>query len=507
MRLSTVSWRRGTGTWVLAFLMSTSWAQDSVEVRLLGAEGVELATALWADEQGVLLAGETTSDIVMAEGQAVWAPGGPLGKKGFIAALNPELELDWGFAFASDPNVNVGVPSALQVEDVARTQNGDVVVLYNAMVEGQWGGFLRVVGETAGSPISLEIPGSVVQSSMAPAGPGSFLIAGSSVPTSAPSTEATGIFVGVWSAEEGAPALQVLPNTEGAVAVDVTWHADTLYVAADLEGEPSAILVVTLVDGTPQVVGTAPVAWSTLGFSSIDASSQGVAWGGTLVSDDGSLDAVYGKLGGPSQDDPNLWEMDWEAVTVSDADRIARAVIWRNDLVRCTSQGVNSGAGGTGILVQERSGVTGAWFAAHTFGGVEDEDVRALAVDGQGRFLMAGFSNSWTDSPDAALFRVPAGPLNGNFEYSVSSLVLPEAAFVGHEAPNGDCWDQIPSALRSGTSWEETSLIRWSFHDLQGRQLERGNTSVVAVPFSSGWAVMALEMDCGTLRKRVLIRP
>ena len=161
----------------------------------------------------------------------------------------------------------------------------------------------------------------------------------------------------------------------------------------------------------------------------------------------------------------------------------ARAVIWRNDLLRCTSQAVNSGAGGTGILVQERSGETGAWFAAHTFGGVEDEDVRALAVDGQGRFLMAGFSNSWTDSPDAALFRVPAGPLNGNFEYSVSSLVLPEAAFVGHEAPNGDCWDHAPSALRSGTSWEEASLIRWSFHDLQGRQLQRGNTSVVAVPF------------------------
>ena len=198
MRPSTVPWRRGTGTWVLAFFMTTSWAQDSVEVRLLGAEGVELATALWADEQGVLLAGETTSDIVMAEGQAVWAPGGPLGKKGFIAALNSELEWDWGFAFASDPNVNVGAPSALQVEDVVRTQNGDVAVLYNAMVEGQWGGFLRVVGETVGSPISLEIPGSVVQSSMAPAGPGSFLIAGSSVPTSAPSTEATGIFVGVW---------------------------------------------------------------------------------------------------------------------------------------------------------------------------------------------------------------------------------------------------------------------------------------------------------------------
>ena len=62
----------------------TGSAQEpgTVDVRLFGAEGQDEATAVWADGHGILMAGETTSDIVMAEGQAVWAPGGPMGLKG-----------------------------------------------------------------------------------------------------------------------------------------------------------------------------------------------------------------------------------------------------------------------------------------------------------------------------------------------------------------------------------------------------------------------------------------
>ena len=68
----------------------TGSAQEpgTVDVRLFGAEGQDEATAVWADGHGILLAGETTSDILMAEGQAVWAPGGPTGLKGFVTAFD-----------------------------------------------------------------------------------------------------------------------------------------------------------------------------------------------------------------------------------------------------------------------------------------------------------------------------------------------------------------------------------------------------------------------------------
>jgi hypothetical protein len=498
---------RGWATAVLASLSFAMWSQDTVDVRLYGAEGQDLATAIWSDGQGVLLAGETTSDIAMAQGQALWAPGGPVGKKGFVAALDASLEFQWGFAFAGDPESPLGVPSAIRVEDVVRMPTGEAAVLHNAVVDGHWGAFVRVLGEEPWSPFALNIEGTVQQSSLTPAGQGTFLVSGSSVPAFAPAETPSGVFVGLW--EGGTDALDVhfLSNTEGMLAKDAAWHQDTLYLAVDEPVEGASILVVTLINGTPVVVAKAPASDASLTFSSLDAGPLGLAWAGTVVSADGSLDAAFGKLGGPSGLDSSVWEMAWEAITLSEADRTARQIAWRNDVVRCTAQATNSGEGGTGILVQERSGETGAWFGAYTFGGEGGEDVAALALDASGRLLMAGSSNSWTDATNAALFRLPLGNLNGDFDYDVASLVQPDEAFVDVSHEEWPCLLPMPSDLQSGYAWESPSLRQWAFFDLQGRFLNGQESSRVTVPARTGYVVMVLKTNCGTLRKRVLIRP
>ena len=489
-------------------LVTLVGAQGAVDVRLYGAEGTDEATAIWTDGLGTLMAGETTSQITMAQGQAVWAPGGPVGKKGFVVALDEALELEWGFAFAGDPSAPLGVPSVIRVEEVVRTASGQAAVLYHAMVEGQWRAFLRRIDDVALPPMALSIEGAVQQTNLTPAGEGTFLVSGSSVPTFVPTASLTGVFVGLWEGGDSAPVLEVLPNTEGMVTRDATWHQDTLYVAVDhaLEEEEGAILIVTVTDGQAAVVGKAPVE-ANLTLSSVDAGPLGVAWAGTLVSSDGTLDAVFGKLGEPTVANPSQWDMAWEAVTESGVDRMSRQVVWRNDVVRCTAQATNSGAGGTGILVQERSGETGAWFGAFTFGGEGGEDVAALAIDANGRMLMAGSSNSWSEATDAALYRLPLGNLSGSFDYDVSNLAQAGSAFVGLEPVALDCLSALPMSWTAGQVWESPELRRWSICDVNGRRLDQNGSGRLEIPPHFGWAVLVLEADCGTRRSRIFIRP
>ena len=131
------------------------------EARLFGAEGHDEATAVWADQAGIFVAGETTSDIVMAAGQALWAPGGPLGRKGFVTAFDTALHWSWSFSFAGDPEAPVDAPSAVAVRDVVRSPGDPAVawVLYDAPVQGQWESVLLgvhpdegVVAATRGRP-------------------------------------------------------------------------------------------------------------------------------------------------------------------------------------------------------------------------------------------------------------------------------------------------------------------------------------------------------------------
>ena len=119
----------------------TGSAQEpgTVDVRLFGAEGQDEATAVWADGHGILLAGETTSEIVMAEGQAVWAPGGPTGLKGFVTAFDTALNWSWSFAFVGSPDAPLEAPSTLAVRDVVRSPSDSATAwgLYDAPVAGQ----------------------------------------------------------------------------------------------------------------------------------------------------------------------------------------------------------------------------------------------------------------------------------------------------------------------------------------------------------------------------------
>ena len=125
---------------LLTCLAPTLWsqAQDAgmVDVRLFGAEGQDEATAVWADQYGILMAGETTSDIVMAEGQATWAPGGPEGRKGFVAVFDTALDYSWSFAFAGATGAPIGAPSSVVVRDVVRSpvDSATAWILYDCLL-------------------------------------------------------------------------------------------------------------------------------------------------------------------------------------------------------------------------------------------------------------------------------------------------------------------------------------------------------------------------------------
>lgn len=420
---------------------------DSVRVRVFGAEGEDMATALWVDDAGCVLAGETTSDITMAEGQAHWAPGGPIGRKGFVAILDTSLDHLWSFAFAGDPTAPLGAPSALAVNDVLRTGDSTVWVLYDAPREGLWRGHLMGVHADDGIVAQFEVGGSgpdaVVTCDLIPMGGGDFVLVGHRISGTAPDALGSGVMAGLWTGSANAgPGWAPVAGAESMEAIAADWWNDTLYVAVHRPGmpdAPSAVLLVTTEDGVPAVVGTAAIADPAITLTDITAGPLGVAWSGTLVSPDETLDAVYGKLAAaPDVADPTSWPHEWMVETVSALDNPGRAILWTGVILQCGARTQTAGAGGSGALVQRRSGETGAWFGAHVFGGVEDEDPRALAWDAQGRLFVAGSSRSWTGltagngSDDAVLFRSPTTQLVQNLPYAEAEAIIDiDFAFVG----------------------------------------------------------------------------
>ena len=161
-------------------------------------------------------------------------------------------------------------------------------------------------------------------------------------------------------------------------AIAADWWNDTLYVAVhrpEMPDAPSAVLLVTTEDGVPAVAGTAAIADPAITLTDITAGPLGVAWSGTLASPDGTEDAVFGKLAAaPDLADPTSWSHAWIMETVSTLDNPGRAILWTGVILQCAARTQTAGAGGAGALVQRRSGETGAWFGAHVFGGLDDED-------------------------------------------------------------------------------------------------------------------------------------
>ena len=185
------------------------------------------------------------------------------------------------------------------------------------------------------------------------------------------------------------------------------------------------------------------------------------------------------------------------------------------DVVQCAARTTEAGAGGSGILVQTRFGETGAWFGQFAFGGTGEEDLHAMALDHEGRLLLAGSSNSWTElgpdngSLDAALFRISTPQLQNGFETTAVQAVLPEAAFVGFGTPDHHTTSSTPAVtLRLGDRWPFAPESRWAIFDAAGRLSASGLGGHWTCTGAEGWRIV-LESDGHgyTLRRRLWVAP
>jgi hypothetical protein len=488
---------------------------DSIEVRVFGAEGVDEATALWVDELGCILAGETTSDITMATGQAAWAPGGPVGRKGFVTVLDTALNHQWSFAFPGDPTAPLGAPSTLRVNDVVRTADSTVWVLYDAPREGQWRGHLMGLRPDDGPVVEYDLGsgGATSVCDVVPVGQGAHLIIGNRWPDQVPALVPEGIMVGYWSGQaDDAPGWAPIEGTEGMEAVAAGWRNGTLYIAShrpEFPAAPAAVLLVQTTGGNPQLTATAAIADPDLVLTDLTASPQGVAWSGTQTSDDGTLDAAFGKLSNtPPDASPEQWLHEWMVVTESAADRPGRAILWTQDILQCAGRTTTEGAGGSGAMVQRRFGQTGAWFGVHTFGGEADEDVRALGYDSQGRLYVAGSTNSWTDltsgngSADAVLFRSTTTALDPGLPYTEAQplvqvsqtfvAVAESASLFNASQRQGTSVQMIPAGGRIPVEQGD----EWVLYDLIGKEVARGVGPTTTV-HTSGWLRLTKDTGAG----------
>ncbi|MBL6645893.1 MAG: SBBP repeat-containing protein [Flavobacteriales bacterium] len=481
--------------------------QDSIEVRVFGAEGVDAATALWVDDEGCVIAGETTSAITMAAGQASWAPGGPVGQKGFFAVLDTALDHVWSFSFAGDLDAPLGAPSTLAVRDVVRN-NEAVWVLYDAPRNGQWQGHLMGVHPEEGVVAAFDLgsTGAVTTCALVPAGGETFIAVGHRQETTAPASAPSGLMAGLWTGSTTAPGWAPIPGTEGMSAADASWHNDTLYVAVhrhNVPEAPAAVVMIAVDNGNPAVVGTAPVADPALALTGVTAGPLGTAWSGTLQSSDGTRDAVFGKLeASPNLDAPDTWSHAWIAETASDSDRPGRAILWTGVILQCAGHNTNGDDAASDALVQRRFGETGAWFGVHLFGGSEDDDVRALARDDQGRLYVAGSSNSWSalnagnGSSDAVLFRASSFELDPDFAYQAAEAVLPvDLAFVGI-TERGESPRHL-TGVQSGSLMPMAQGVHWTLHDIAGALVARGE-GPAPVPSKPGLLRLSAAHSSGT---------
>ncbi len=462
-------------------------APGVLEVRVFGGVGEESCQAVWSDDAGVLVAGETTSPVLFQAGSDTQA--GPVGRKGFVMALDTALDHLWSFTFPGDPAASTDTPSSIVVRDVVRASSDSSVawVLYDAPRGGAWEGHLMGVHATDGvvAEFDLTAPGAAFTAALTPAGGSTFLVVGHTASMTAPAVP-TGIQVGLWSGSaDAAPGWALLNGTEGMEALDADWHADTLYIAVRRTGfplAPHAILAVTVDNGNPIVSDVAAIEDPDIELHRLTASAEGVAWAGTLTSPDGTLNAVFGRLAAvPDPMETAEWGQEWVVETVSAADRPARDVLWTGDVVQCAARTTTKGEGGAGALVQTRFGPTGAWFGQYTFGAGGDEDVRDLALDPEGRLLVVGASDSWTDltagngSPDAAVFRSSRTNFTLGFDTVLVDVAVPtESVFVGlherapHSRSTSGWW------LQPGDHWPEPVGEEWLLLAPDGRLVLEG---------------------------------
>ena len=492
----------------------------TAEARLFGAEGHDEATAVWADQAGIFVAGETTSDIVMADGQALWAPGGPPGRKGFVTAFDTALHWSWSFSFAGDPEAPVDAPSAVAVRDVVRSAGDPAVawVLYDAPVQGQWESVLLGVHPSEGvvARHAWSTSGAVTSVDLVQTGSEGFIWVGRELSSAAPEGPG-GIRLGFWDGQtDSAPSFVWLAGADSMTPIAADWHNGTLCIAA-LTPEPdtpSTVLLVEVVNGNPVIVGTAPIPDAQLTLVDVAASAEGVAWSATRVDADGTADAVFGKLAeAPDPDALDTLGHAWIQVTAADEDQPARSIQWAGDVVQCAMRTKTTGEGGTGIRIQRRFSPNGAWFGEYTFGGPEDEELGGGVLDHAGRSVFVGSSSSWTDlgagngSHDAVLFRLSSQQLQNGFETTAEMAVLPAAAFVGlasidAEQERGHAALILPLGAVLPFEYGQT----WAVYAADGRREHEGSGGGWTCRGAEGWRTVVTVSPSGeAMRRRVWV--
>ena len=504
------------GVWMAVATSVLGQSPGTVEVRLFGAEGQDEAKAVWADSHGVIMAGETTSDIVMAEGQAVWAPGGPQGRKGFVTVFDTALHWSWSYSFAGDPEAPMDAPSAVAVRDVVRSPSDlDVAwVLYDVPVQGQWESVLLGVDPDEGvvARHAWSTSGAVTSVDLVQAGSAGFIWVGRELSSVAPEG-ASGIRLGFWDGQtDSAPSFAWLAGAESMTPIAADWHDGTLYIAAltPQPNTPSTVLLVEVINGNPVIVGTAPIPDPQLTLVDVAASAEGVAWSATRGDADGTVDAVFGKVAEvPDADSPETWGHAWIQVTAADEDQPARSLQWAGDVVQCAMRTTVAGEGGSGIRVQRRFGPNGAWFGEHTFGGPGAEELGDMTLDPDGRPILVGSSSSWTDlgagngSHDAALFRLSSQQLQNGFETTAAVAVLPEVAFVGLTPTDAEQEkDHAAVILPLGSVLPFDEGQAWAVFAADGRREHEGLGGGWTCQGAEGWRMVVTVSQSGKLMRR-----
>ena len=151
-------------------------------------------------------------------------------------------------------------------------------------------------------------------------------------------------------------------------------------------------------------------------------------------------------------------------------------------------------------MVQRRFGPNGAWFGIHIFGGEGDEDVRDMARDGEGRLVVVGSSDSWTEltggngSRDAVLFRASSINLTPSFSYGEAQVVVEgTSVFVGmEEFPATDRMQAM--SIQAGTPLPVEPGGAWVLYDIGGKRVAQGE-GPAPMPDLPGWTRLETVTD------------
>ena len=110
-----------------------------------------------------------------------------------------------------------------------------------------------------------------------------------------------------------------------------------------------------------------------------------------------------------------------EYAVESTGNQLARSIAWSGDAAMNIANSDVFGAGGKGVYMERRVN-NGVWTAGVVFGGENDEDPRRIIEDSEGRLLVVGTSNSYSDfTIDAYLYRLPSNFLVGDYELDLET--------------------------------------------------------------------------------------